>query len=162
MAWDGGYVGVVHDIWDLLWNLEITENEAVHEALQDAIETTQWCQRDPYAATPTQALAWGWAGFREFVKHRRRFTFLATDPSTADGAGALAMHAVPAAIATAVAEANLIQELPAGSEWWRIRPHPSTESYSTAADLGTPPDAVARDNRMTPKGIGAFYVRRHP
>jgi HEPN superfamily RES-like protein len=149
MAWDGGYVGIVHEAWDLLWDLDITESEAVHETRQGAIETTQWCQRDPYAATPTQALAWGWAAFREFVKHRWRATFLATDHSTTDGRAHFRCAPMPAAIARAVAEANLVQELPAGSDWWRVRPHLSTESYSTAADLGTPPDAVARDNRMT-------------
>jgi hypothetical protein len=157
MAWDGGYVGDVQDTYDLLWDLEITESEDVHQALLRAIETAEWCQRDPYAATPTQALVWGWSEFRTFVKHRRRFTFLATDDSTADGAGALPMHALPAAIAESVAKAGLVLELPAGTAWWRIRPHSATEGYSGAATLGTPPDSVARDNRMTPKGIGAFY-----
>ncbi len=157
MAWDGGYVGVVHDTWDLLWDLEITEREDVHEALHSAIVTDQWCQRDPYAATPAEALAWGWEAFRKFVKHQRRFTFLTTDHTTADGAGMIPMHAMPSAIADAVEEVGLVTDLAIGTEWWRIRPHPKTESYSSAANLGTPPDSVARDNRMTPKGIGAFY-----
>jgi hypothetical protein len=157
MAWDGGYVGDVHDTWDLLWELDITDNESVQEDLQRAIETDQWCQRDPYAATPTEALQWGWAAFRTFVKHRRRFTFLTSDHTTADGAGVLPMHAIPASIAGAVADAGLKRELPTGSEWWRVRPHRATEGYSSAATLGTPPDTVARDNRMSPKGIGAFY-----
>ena len=81
-----------------LWDLEITEREDVHEALHSAIATDQWCQRDPYAATPAEALAWGEA-FRKFVKHQRRFTFLTTDHTTADGAGMIPMHAVPSAIA---------------------------------------------------------------
>ncbi len=157
MAWDGGYVGNVHDTWDLLWELEITDREDVHEALHNAIVTAQWCQRDPYAAKPAQALKWGWEEFRRFVKHRRRFTFLTTDHSTADGAGMIPMHAMPSIIASAVEEVGLVRDLPVGTEWWRVRPHPNNESYSSAADIGTPPDAVARDNRMTPKGIGAFY-----
>lgn len=99
MAWDEGYVGTVHDTWDLLWDLEITEREDVHLALNHAIVTEQWCQQDPYAATPAEALTWGWGAFRKFVKHRRRFTFLTTDHSTADGAGMIPMHAMPAAIA---------------------------------------------------------------
>lgn len=157
MAWDGEYVGIVHDTWDLLWDLEITERDDVHEALHRAMLTEQWCPRDPYAATPADALTWGWEAFREFVKHRRRFTFLRTDHSTADGAGSIPMHAMPAAISEAVADVGLVRQHPAGSEWWRLRPHSSAERYSSAADLGTPPDSVARDNRMTPKGIGAFY-----
>lgn len=139
------------------YGTEITEREDVHSALHRAIAGDQWCQRDPYAATPAQALTWGWEAFRTFVKHRRRFTFLTTDHSSVDGAGMVPMHAMPSAIAGAVQEAGLLTTLPAGTEWWRIRPHPNAESYSSAAALGTPPDTVARDNRMTPKGIGAFY-----
>jgi hypothetical protein len=157
MAYDAGYVGTVYDTWDLLWDLEITEQEDVHNALHDAIQQGQWCQRDPYAATPTEALTWGWAAFRKFVKHTRRFTFLTTDHSTADGAGTIPMHAMPAAIADAVEVAGLVKTLPEGSEWWRVRAHAAIKPYTSAADLGTPPDAFARDNRMSPKGIGAFY-----
>lgn len=157
MAWDDGYVGEVHDTWDLLWDLGVTEREDVHLALLGAIVGAQWCQRDPYAATPAQALTWGWEAFRRFVKHRRRFTFLTTDHSTGDGAGMIPMHAMPNAIADVVKRVGLVKEMAVGSQWWRLRPHPPAERYTSAADLGTPPDAVARDNRMTPKGIGAFY-----
>jgi hypothetical protein len=157
MAWDGGYVGYVQHTYELLWELDITESEKVLDELAGAIKTAEWCQRDYYAATPTQALIWGWSSFRTYVKHRRRFTFLTTDDSTADGAGSLAMHALPAAIARSVEDTGLTRHLPVGTTWWRIRPHSVSDSYSLAKDIGTPPDAVARDNRMSPKGIGAFY-----
>jgi hypothetical protein len=68
MAWDGGYVGIVHDTSDLLWELAITERDDVHQALRGAVVFDQWCQRDPYAATPAQPLARGWGAFRQFVK----------------------------------------------------------------------------------------------
>lgn len=157
MAWDEGYVGTVYDTCDLLYDLGVTERTDVHDALHDAIVTAQWCQRDPYAATPSEALTWGWQAFRDFVKHRRRFTFLTTDHSTADGAGMLPMDAMPSAVAAAVEEGGLIKDLPAEAEWWRVRVHEPGENYSSAADLGTPPDSVAKDNRMSPKGIGVFY-----
>lgn len=157
MAWEGEYVGGVDDTWDLLWDLGVTEREDVHHALHDAIVTAHWCQREPYAASPTQALIWGWNAFREFVKHRRRFTFLAEDTIASQGAGEIPMHAMPAAVADSLRECNLITTLAPESEWWRLRPHPAGESYSQAADIGPAPDKVARDNRMTPKGIGAFY-----
>lgn len=162
MAWDEGFVGTVFDTWDLLCEFGVTEREDVHETLHGAIGNEQWCQRDPYAATPAEALTWGWEAFREFVKHRRRFTFLTADDSTAEGVGMIPMHAMPAAIADAVKEVGLVKELPDGAEWWRVRPHPASETYSAASDLGTPPDAVARDNRMSPKGIGAFYGASTP
>jgi hypothetical protein len=116
-----------------------------------------WCQRDPYAVTPTQALEWGWQAFRSFVKGQRRYTFLVPDPTTADGAGALAMHSVPGAIADAVAKGDLIATMPAGSAWWRARVDESGKTFVNAKEIGTPPAGFAKDNRMSPKGIGVFY-----
>jgi hypothetical protein len=153
----GGYLLPVYDTRDLIYDLDVSERTDVLEDVIGAIRQGLWCQRDPYAATPTQALKWGWEGFREFVKHRRRYTFLVHDDSTTDGAGAIPMHSVPASVAEAVSAAGLTKTLAATSQWWRARVHAPGLTYSSAADIGTPPDAVARDNRMTPKGIGAFY-----
>lgn len=154
---EGEFVGEVEDTYDLLWDLGVTDSERVHRALVRAIELDQWCQRDPYAATPAQALTWGWEAFREYVKHRRRFTFLTTDLSTADGAGEIPMHEMPAKVTAAVKEAGLIETLSAGAKWWRVRSHDPGIRHTSAASLGTAPDHVAQDNRMSPKGIGAFY-----
>ncbi|TPW73603.1 HEPN-associated N-terminal domain-containing protein [Schumannella sp. 10F1B-5-1] len=154
---DGGYQMAIYDPEDLLEIHEVTENGDLFADLARSITQMEWVPRDPYAASPTQALQWGWEGFRDFVKHRRRYTFLAFDQSTADGAGEIAMHGIPAAVTAAVEEAGQITTLVAGTSWWRVRPHDASKSYSSARDLGSPPDGVARDNRMTPKGIGAFY-----
>jgi hypothetical protein len=157
MAWDEGYVGSVYDTWDLLYDLEVTDREDVHRDVHGAIGLGHWCDLDPYAASPTEALTWGWEAFRTFVKHSRRYTFLVTDDSTADGAGMIPMHAMPSAVAEAVNEGGRVTTLPASTTWWRLRPHHPSKDYSSAKDIGTPPDNDARDNRMTPKGIGAFY-----
>lgn len=129
----------------------------MHTDLHNAIPQAEWCQRDPYAATPTQALTWGWEAFRQFVKHQRRYTFLSEDHTTRLGAGEIPMHAMPAAIAEAVDDAGLIVPLPMGATFWRVCVHKAGEKYTRAADIGPAPDKHARDNRMSPKGIGAFY-----
>lgn len=118
---EDGYLVQTWDTWELLAEFEVTDRDDVNEAIADAIRQELWCQRDPYAVTPTQALEWGWQAFRSFVKEMRRYTFLVPDPTTADGAGALAMHSVPGAIADAVVKGDLIATLPAGSAWWRAR-----------------------------------------
>lgn len=153
---DGGYQMATYDTEDLLGNEEVTENPELIRALVDAIEETEWVQRDPYAASPADALRWGWAEFRRFVKHRRRFTFLASDGVTPAG-GELSMSAMPAALSKAADDSGSIRVLSAGTQWWRVRPHSPGEVYRTAKELGAPPDGVAKDNRMSPKGIGAFY-----
>lgn len=136
MAWDEGYVGTVYDTWDLLYDLEVTDREDVHRDLHSAIRLGHWCHRDPYAASPTESLTWGWEEFRTFVKHRRRYTFLATDDSTADGAGMIPMHAMPSAVAEAVKTGGRVTSLPAGASWWRLRPHPPQRVTPQLRTLG--------------------------
>ena len=158
MGWEGGWQGAaVHDTWDLIYDLEVADREDVHGDLVKAIEQDQWCQRNPYAATPTEALKWGWEGFSDFVRHHRRYTFFMSDDSTADGAGELPMHNVLTAVAEAVEVADLVASLPAGTKWWRARVHDPGKSYTLAKDIGSPPAEIAKDNRMSPKGISVFY-----
>jgi hypothetical protein len=154
---EDGYLVPTWDTWDLLESLEVTDRADVLDAIAGAMRQGLWCQRDPYAVTPTQALEWGWQAFRTFVKESRRYTFLVPDPSTADGAGALAMHSVPTAIASAVASSALVATLPPGSKWWRARVGAGSETFSAAREIGTPPATHAKVHRMSPKGIGAFY-----
>lgn len=67
------------------------------------------------------------------------------------------MHGVPAAVVTAIDGTGLTTTFPADTTWWRARVHKHGETYNAAADIGTPKNKYARDNRMSPKGIGAFY-----
>lgn len=154
---DGGYQMALLDAWDLIGNHEVTEDGDLIEDLASAIQQDAWVQRDPYAASPTDALRWGWDAFRTYVKHRRRYTFLARDTSSMYGAGDITMDDIPAALAEAVETAGQVRVLPAGSKWWRMRVHSPGERHVTASALGSPPDNWAKDNRMSPKGIGVFY-----
>ncbi|WP_161793719.1 HEPN-associated N-terminal domain-containing protein [Agreia bicolorata] len=157
---DGGYqIGGQRDTADLLRDHEVAENEELLFDLEQAIEGQLWVQRDPYSASPVQALKWGWSFFRDYVKHKRRYTFLIReDPdATMESGGEIGMAGVPKAVADAVREAGHITVLPANTTWWRVRPHSSGEIYTSAGALGSPPNLVARDNRMSAKGMGAFY-----
>ena len=154
---DGGYQIPYSDTEDLLGNHEVSENGDLLSDLVRAIHQDAWAQRDPYAASPTAALRWGWESFRKYVKHSRRYTFLARDRTSGHGAGEITMDGVPSAVATAVEMAGQVRVLEAHTRFWRVRPHPVSESYRKASEIGTPPDAVAKDNRMSPKGMGAFY-----
>lgn len=160
LAWDEGeYVGTVFDTYDLLWDLEVTESESVHSALMDRIVEDQWCAGEFYGASPVDRIKWSWERFRSFVKHSRRYTFLApeddearwTDPEL------LPMELVPAAVVESIVAAGRVVNLPHGTQWWRVRVHGPGCSYSRSADIGPPPAELAKDNRMTPKGITAFY-----
>ena len=158
MAYDSEWVGaVVHELSDLLWDLEVTEREDVHEALYDAIPQEQWCQRDPYATPPNEALRWGWEAFRDFVRDHKRLPREGDSTANGLGAGDIPKHDMPRALVHSVSEAGLVRTLPTSTEWWRIRVHEAGKRYTSAADLGTPPNQYAQHNRMSSKGMGAFY-----
>ncbi|MHB8794829.1 MAG: HEPN-associated N-terminal domain-containing protein [Candidatus Nanopelagicales bacterium] len=159
---EGGYRVSTIDTYDLLRELEVAEDDQLLDDIRTAIRTELWCQKDPYSASDTEALQSGWEAFRTYVKHQRRYTFLTRDDSTADGAGAIPMHGVPAAVVRAIAESGLTTIFPVATTWWRARVHDPGEVYSSAGDLGSPPARFARDNRMSPKGIGAFYGASTP
>ncbi len=157
-GWDDGWTVHTTDTFDLLQDYEVTENGDLLEDLTRAIITTEWCQIDPYAAAPHEALLWGWQGFREYVKHRVRYMFL--DPAPAKpsaGAGEIAPDQMPAALTSSIEDGGLARLLAAGSTFYRGRPHPADRRPSSAGDLGSPPDQLAKTNRMTPAGVSAFY-----
>jgi hypothetical protein len=159
-GWDGregGYQVPTYDTYDLLWEFEIAENDKLIDDIAGAIHTTLWCQLHPYESTEGQALQWGWSAFCRYVKTRRRYTFLAPEVDPTLGGGDIPRHAVPAAVVRSVQHSGLVIVSPAGTTWWRARVHPAGETYGRAKEIGTPASEHARDNRMTPKGIGAFY-----
>ncbi|MHA7274608.1 HEPN-associated N-terminal domain-containing protein [Arthrobacter sp. TMT4-20] len=157
LAYDGEWVGAVYELSDLLWDFEVTERESVHEALCDLIPQEQWCQRDPYASSPTEALKWGWNAFRDFVREHKRLPRAEDSAHHGLGAGEIAKHDMPGALIHSVSESGLIRTLPVSTEWWRIRVHNPGERHTSAAAIGTPPNQYAKHNRMSPKGMGAFY-----
>lgn len=158
--WDGregGYQVPTDDTHDLLREFEIAENDKLIDDIAGAIHNTLWCQLHPYESTEGQALQWGWSAFCQYVKTRRRYTFLTPVEDPTLGGGDIPRHAVPAAVVRSVQQSGLVTVSPAGTSWWRARVHAAAETYSRAKEIGTPASEHARDNRMTPKGIGAFY-----
>ncbi|MCZ0914940.1 HEPN-associated N-terminal domain-containing protein [Gordonia amicalis] len=154
---EGGYQTTTWDTWDLLQEHEVSENGDVLGTISAAISTELWCHRGPYAARPNEALQWGWEAFCEYVISERRFTFSVPNTENAVAAGELELHEVPAAVSRTVIDDDLIVTLPKGGRWWRVRVDDAGRVFHSAREIGTPPNKYARDNRMTPKGIGAFY-----
>lgn len=161
VAWssaDGGYQMPVSDTWHLLQEHEVTENAKLLTDLAGAVEQ-QWCQRNVYAPAPHEALRWGWQGFRDHVTHRARYTYYLPSPDAEEhrGYGEIPPEDMPEALLQAVEAGGLARLLPDGTRWVRARVHSAHEHPKSARDLGSPPPAVARTNRMSAAGISAFY-----
>ena len=146
------------DTWDVLQDHEVTGDLRLLEDLADAIDG-QWVQRDPFRPSDHKALVWGWEGFRRFVTHERRYTFLLPRPGADDQRswGEIPPEDLPAALGQAVDAGGLATVLPAGTRLFRAREHGPDERFDGPRELGSSPPTVAKTNRMSAAGISAFY-----
>lgn len=153
---DGGeYVIEPMVAMEIVPELEITDCMPLQDAIVHALSDSFWVQRD-WADEPPSIVT-GWRDFKYAVTTARRYTFLSQagrHPSTGRG---ISLNQVPAELVHLISTASLVTTIPAGTTWWRARPHDTMRPWPTTAKaLGSPPSAVARDNRMAPKGIAVF------
>lgn len=155
---EGGYTMPIFDGWDLVMDLGITENDDLVTDLSQAI-SGQWCRRNPYHASEAEALSWGWGHFRKHVTHTTRYMFHipASDAARQRADGEIPPEDMLGALAETIRSGGLTSMLPVGTRWWRVRPHGTMETPSTAKELGSPPSEYAKTNRMSAAGISAFY-----
>jgi hypothetical protein len=161
VGWDGGYVGAMHDTWDLLF--DVIESPLNHEQLMGdviaALPEHNWAQRDYYRPRPHLRMRYGWEQFGEIVKHRRRYFFADhADPDDEGDPDFIAPGAMLETIGDAVRDARLVRQLPSGTVIWRVRSHKADETPSTASDIGaTPAHLITSSSRMSPAGVPLFY-----
>jgi hypothetical protein len=154
---EGGYQGDWFHTDDLVERIgEDIGCDGFVEDLIDAYSDGAWCDRDYYGTSPDEVLSFSWERFAELVKYESRYLFLQhREEDEFDervGPGEMLSR-----IADYVVEGGLLTEIPAGTPIFRARPHARSQSYATAADLGTAPHEKTFSNRMSPAGIAHFY-----
>lgn len=158
---EGGYMASISDNSDVIWDLGVSENDAVIEALIDAIEDNGWVSRGYYAGTESDWLTSGWDRFKEIIKHHSRFFFLRPDDDDHHFGPEIGPHEMLDAIASVVVDKLgdycLIRTLDSEQELVRVRLD-AKNKHETAAALGAPPAEFAtQSNRMSPAGVPMFY-----
>jgi hypothetical protein len=159
---ESGYAGEVLAFSDVLgqegeWPFA---NDAFEEFVIDAFRESAWTGRDPAALTENEALRLSWRQFKDTVKHKARFLFLLLGgPADEDDPGAPVRlgGAMLEELGKQINRHGLLADLPEGTTLHRIRVHDPGEHPETAKALGTPPDQLARQSRMSPAGIAMFY-----
>ncbi|WP_294329207.1 HEPN-associated N-terminal domain-containing protein [uncultured Sphingomonas sp.] len=133
------------------------------EDIANAMPDHQWCRRDPLAASRDEAIGVSWAGFKQVIKHRRRFFFLQHKDRDLDrdlswGEAAYGIPELLERIAEFTQRLGMIRVLPAGSAFIRAQRMNEGEQDFDAARMGPPPYAFATmPNRMSPIGVPMFY-----
>lgn len=169
VGWEGGYVGKTFDTWDLITEgleFPLINSELIADVVS-ALPEIAWVQRNYYELSPGERLRFGWTEFGRIVKHRRRYFFSDHSPERRRGPFPdrdwIAPGEMLSAIGDAVAEANLVHELDAGTELYRARTHASGEKPQGASQLGAPPaELVLSSSRMSPAGVSMFYAAFDP
>jgi hypothetical protein len=162
---ESGFIGAaVLDTGEVLGEERVLPfaNDSFERFVLDAFIDAQWCQRDPYALDPGEALRFGWDGFRQTVKHEARFVFALishdVDPEVEDpGEPVQRGAAMLRELARLIVSYSLVSEIPARRTLYRVRVHDAGEDLRTAAGLGSPPRDRASQSRMSPAGIPMLY-----
>jgi hypothetical protein len=163
---EGGYQGGTFDTWDVVEEVELEaaladEADELLETIRDALGDRTWCERDPFALREHQRLFFSWEYFAEFIKHERRFFFLGARPPYAERDGADEFLAPADMLATIVAQCrchDLLVPIAAGTRLFRAREQEPGPPFAAPLDLGAPPPARAKQNRMSPAGIVMTYL----
>lgn len=171
LFWDGregGWQGVdVTDTYDLFHDeIDVFENEELRRDVIGAYSmyTCEWVPRDFERLPHDEVLENCWERFSAMVKHATRYVFLLDQQmqqSDDDDPDYLPPGRFLQELDRLVKELNLIQELPAGSVFYRVRRHQADLIVRTPGGLAAPNPREARfPNRMSPAGIPMFYGAR--
>lgn len=134
---------------------EMDFNDELFEDICDTINDETWCERDPYGLRESQGRIFMWNEFCQMVKTKMRHVFFRMPEK--DSHQEEAAYIILEHISKKVADMKLIEKVPVGNSFYRGRMHDSTVMFTTAEELGSPPNNRAKSNRMSAEGISVFY-----
>ena len=155
---EGGWQANLTDTSDIVWDMDISDDSDVIDAIIESIDNWGWVSREFYRGSDSDILTWGWESLKRYAKHETRFFFLARERDEHDYE-----QLTPADLLSALAKIlkseeyeGIIRDIPKSTQIVRIRI--DAKRQHTAADIGAPPDQFAIwSNRMSPAGIPMFY-----
>lgn len=166
---EGGWQGVEpYHAWDVIGNLDLdaTSELQLQEDIVNAFSDNSFVQRDPFALTESDQLFYSWEGFTNHIKHNTRFVFFRqrgprpkrdefVHPD--DRRYYTPPHQILKELGGLVMQYGLISTLPKKSKLVRARQHHKKDKVNSGKALGSPPEEIASQSRMSPAGIPMFY-----
>ncbi|WP_143264044.1 HEPN-associated N-terminal domain-containing protein [Amycolatopsis kentuckyensis] len=159
---EGGYQFVdPKDTWDIVEEFdELFIGPGLAEAVRQNIPFSYWTEKDWARPRRDEALRDSWARFSDAVRYETRYVFWlrrSTEDEEAELHGEVPAGRILDHVGALIDTVGLVRTLPAGTRFWRGRPHDERGEW-TSRDLGTIPATLARQsNRMSPAGIPLFY-----
>lgn len=160
VPWDKGWCGDVMDSYDLLGELSIPiENMDLQDDIIESLNVQQWCKRDFYNLSPSEAYLHGWKSFVHLVKHKSRYSFYrAEDKREFNSFDEIPPKYFMDSLSNVVDSLNLYRDIKVGEKVLRVRIHDKKAKLNSANEIGSPPvEFAVYPNRMSPSGISMFY-----
>lgn len=154
----GVYVTPTEEILQEEFGIDL-DNIALDIALH--FEHGYMCTRNIWSPEEHVRLIVGWQEFKEVIKHKIRFLFFRPEHRKrfANPYGeSINPFDILDEVCDAITRLNLITRFTAKQlKVFRAQQHNPSEKIETAKRLGSPPNYLAKDNRMSPAGISMFY-----
>jgi len=156
---EGGFQGTVMTGSELFDDIGFSvENEELQDDISSSFNGQLWCEENYFGLKRPERQRYGWDGFKNIVKHVRRFTFWSVHDAQEDEPESIPAGQILREIGKAILEARLIRHMEVGQSYFRARVHVPTENLTGDTDLCPPPAEKAfQPNRMSPSGIVMFY-----
>lgn len=162
---EGGYQGTTYDSDEVLMELELDfpndRDGHLREAVLNGLDNVLWSEAEPFALSPSQQLHYSWERFCRVIKHERRYFFFQEEERHPDDDRdeLFSPGDILRSLFRYARDVGAFVTLPVGSQFYRARPQPDGESYTTARDLGPlPRESAVQSNRMSPPGVVMTYV----
>ncbi len=151
---EGGYMAPISDTWDIIDDLDITENNNVKKEIVNSIQNESWVKNGYYSGNESEIFLNAWENFKNTVKYKRRYTFLSKTNdykiiNSSDFLNELVNYMErPLSI-------KIIKAFEGTEKIYRARI--GKEYYQDSKNLASPGIDNAKANRMSPAGIPMFY-----
>ena len=149
-----------YDIDELFEEVGLSiDNEKLYNDIRNCFDDTKrYCVIDAFYDTKEEELSDKWKRFCEIVKSSRRYTFFKMPEFATKQHSDNGLDDILSELGNLVINANLIKTInPPNATICRCRVHNKGDVFKTIADLASPPDNFASQNRMSPAGVSMFY-----
>ena len=152
------FTGEVVSNFDPGWGDELRED--IEGAFDPMVHWVNHSDGDWAVSDPSDTLSYGWEAFKSHVQEKTRYLFL-SEPEDEHSSGRpdyIPIANMLDALGVLCATEGMVNVVPAGTEFYRVRCVKKTESISTFDDIGVPNVGQASAGRMNPAGISYLYV----
>lgn len=157
---EGEYISPVYTGRELFDDIGFgLENRKLYDDIVGQFWDEAFCRIGVLTGSPHERQMDAWSGFKDIVKHGRRYTFLSMSDGDCDhGILEHPPSRMMQNIAKTLQHFDLIKKLGPEARFWRVRAHDEARILTIPIEIAAPTSEQAiYPNRMSPAGISMFY-----